>query len=225
MKKNLLKTILVLLPFTLFLLPAFGQTRQGGTSSTGSRTGSSSNASKSDVELDYFLVGGSLGLGPIVSTNLINTGFIGEATVDFIAQIKHHRIGFGITNTLMGTPENLGVLLFSLGKDNVNLHKGYLMYEWTLLKNSPINLAFGAKMGAFTVGNYPDTTKTTFFASVAPVIVELGHPKFFLYVKPELGYNSYNTGSWKKDIYVCVNIGLRAKFNADAEKKKKKKKK
>jgi hypothetical protein len=116
----------------------------------------------------------------------------------------------------MGTPENLGVLLFTLGKDNVNLHKFYFSYEWTLFKKSPINLGAGMKVGSFTVGNYPDTTKTPFFLSVSPVI-ELGHPKFYLYIKPEIGYNSYNTRSWKKDIYVVANIGLRWKYKADAE--------
>jgi len=90
------------------------------------------------------------------------------------------------------------------------------MYEWTLFKNFPINLGAGAKVGTFTVGNYPDTTKSTFFASAGPVI-EVGHPRFFLYVKPEIGYNSYNTGSWKKDLYVCANIGFRWKFKAEDE--------
>ncbi len=211
----------IILTLAIFLSTViFAQTREvvGGSGSSSNNTGSSTSGSTtapaSDIELDYFIIGGSLGLGPILSTNLVNTGFIGESTLDFMVQMKHHRFGIGLSNTLMGTPENLAVLLFTLGKDNVNLHKGYLMYEWTLFKNSPINLGFGAKVGSFTVGNYPDTTKSTFFASAGPVI-ELGHPKFFLYVKPEVGYNSYNTGSWKKDLYVCVNIGFRFKFDAE----------
>ncbi len=168
----------------------------------------------SDFQVDYFIIGGSLGLGPILSTNLVNSGFIGESTFDFMVQSKHNRFGIGMSNTLMGTPENLAVLLFTLGKDNVNLHKFYFCYEWTLFKKSPVNLGAGMKVGGFTVGNYPDTTKTPFFASAGPVI-ELGHPKFYLYIKPEIGYNSYNTHSWKKDIYVVANIGLRLKCKAD----------
>lgn len=215
-----MKTTIILTLAILFSTTIFSQTREtpqgtSNNSTTGTSGASpSSTPSTSDFQIDYFIVGGSLGLGPIVSTNLVNTGFIGESTVDFMIQSKHHRFGFGVSNTLMGTPENLAVLLFTLGKDNVNLHKGYFMYEWTLFKKSPINLGFGAKVGTFTVGNYPDTTKSTFFASAGPVI-ELGHPRFFLYVKPEIGYNSYNTGSWKKDLYVCANVGFRFKIVAE----------
>ncbi len=209
-----MKTVTFILAI-FFSVTLFSQGREivNGNSSSNTNT-TSTSSSASDIELDYFIIGGSLGLGPIVSTNLVNTGFIGESTIDFMVQMRHHRFGIGLSNTLMGTPENLAVLLFTLGKDNVNLHKGYLMYEWTLLKHSPINIGIGAKLGSFTVGNYPDTTKSTFFASAGPVI-ELGHPKFFLYVKPEIGYNSYNTGSWKKDVYVCANVGIRIKFDAE----------
>ncbi|MDD2634989.1 MAG: hypothetical protein PHW82_05765 [Bacteroidales bacterium] len=198
----------------LFSISLFSQDREIVGSNTNNNT--SSSAISSDFKFDYFIIGGSLGLGPIVSTNLVNTGFIGESTLDLMIQLKHHRFGVGLSNTLMGTPENLAVLLFTLGKDNVNLHKGYLMYELTLFKNSPINIGIGAKFGSFTVGNYPDTTKLTMFASAAPVI-EVGHPKLFFFIKPEIGYNSYNTGSWKRDLYVCINLGFRFKMEADEE--------
>jgi hypothetical protein len=52
-------------------------------------------------------------------------------------------------------------------------------------------------------------------------VIEIGHPRFYLYIKPEIGYNSYNTRSWKKDIYVVANIGLRWKLMADADVPKK----
>ncbi|MBN2777179.1 MAG: hypothetical protein JXR36_06035 [Bacteroidales bacterium] len=213
-----MKTFATIILSVLISFSVFGQGREivNTSANSGGTTSNSNPVPASDFKLDYFIIGGSLGLGPIISTNLVNSGFIGESTIDLMIQSKHNRFGLGLSNTLMGTPENLAVLLFTLGKDNVNLHKGYFMYEWTLFKNSPINLGFGAKVGAFTVGNFPDTTKSTFFASAGPVI-ELGHPRFFLYVKPEIGYNSYNTGSWKKDLYVCANVGFRWKFKSEED--------
>ena len=213
MKKYIFVTIALLYVSILFAQKTNDQ--------NGSNSGDSKK-SKSDFNIDYFIIGGSLGIGPILSSNLVGSGFIGESTLDFMVQHNHHRYGFGITNSLMGTPENLAVLIFSLGKENVNLHKGYFMYEWTLFKKSPINIGAGTKIGAFTVGNTPDTTKTTFCWSAGPYI-ELGHPRFFLFIKPEFGYNSYNTGSWKKDIYVIANIGLRWKMMTEEEKKRRKK--
>jgi hypothetical protein len=210
MKKAILISMAIFLTINIY--------SQGKTTEPGKTTENETTpvtAPVSDFQIDYFIIGGSLGLGPILSTNIVNSGFIGESTFDLMIQSRHHRYGIGMSNTLMGTPENLGVLLFSLGKDNVNLHKFYFSYEWTLFKKSPITIGAGMKLGGFTVGNYPDTTKTPFFASVGPVI-ELGHPKFYLYVKPEIGYNSYNTHSWKKDIYVVANIGLRWKYKADS---------
>ncbi len=218
MKKTLLFTFIFL--FSTFLFAQ--KTNDNG--GNGSNTPNNSNNNSSDIEIDHFIIGGSLGLGPILSTNLVNTGFIGESTIDFMVQMRHHRFGLGITNTLMGTPENLATLLFTLGKDNVNLHKGYFIYEWSLFRRSPINVGAGAKLGAFTVGNYPDTTKSTLFISAGPY-VELGAPGFLLFVKPEIGYNSYDTGSWKKDLFVIANIGFRWKIMTEEEKKRKQDKK
>lgn len=212
-----MKKIIIILIALLYVSVLFGQKINDNSSTKTDDT--PKKTTESDFNIDYFIIGGSLGLGPIVSSNLVGSGFIGESTLDFMIQHNHHRYGFGITNTLMGTPENLAVLLFTLGKDNVNLHKGYFIYEWTLFKRSPINIGGGTKVGAFTVGNIPDTTKTTFFWSVGPY-VELGSPKFYLYVKPEFGYNSYNIGSWKKDLYVVGNIGLRWKMPTEEEKKR-----
>jgi len=102
--KTLATTTLAL----LLSLTIFGQGREivntnsGSTSNT--TTSSSSNAAASDFKLDYFIIGGSLGLGPILSTNLVNSGFIGESTIDLMIQSKHHRFGIGLSNTLMGTP-------------------------------------------------------------------------------------------------------------------------
>jgi hypothetical protein len=220
MKTTFLFSIAVLLTINTF---AQGTTPGKTVTPSGNTTGTTTTTNTtpaSDFQIDCFIFGGSLGLGPILSTNLVGSGFIGESTMELMIQSRHHRYGIGMSNTLMGTPENLGVLLFTLGKDNVNLHKYYFTYEWTLFRKSPINLGAGMKFGGFSVGNYPDTTKTPFFASVGPVI-ELGHPRFYLYVKPEIGYNSYNTRSWKKDIYVVANIGLRWKLMADADVPKK----
>ena len=96
----------------------------------------------------------------------------------------------------------------------------YFIYEWTLFKRSPINFTAGLKIGSFDVGkstyrtdqeNHNEAvTKTPFFAS-AGIALEVGHPRFLLYIKPEIGFHSYDTGSWRKDIYAMATVGFRWK--------------
>ena len=115
---------------------------------------------------------------------------------------------------------NLGTVIGTLGKSNCNLNKVYFIYEWTLFKRSPINFTAGLKLGSFDVGkseyrtdqeqNNEKVTKSPFFAS-AGIALEVGHPRFLLYVKPEIGFHSYDTGSWRKDLYVMATVGFRWK--------------
>lgn len=187
-----------------------GSAIKASTPATSSSLGTTSSTTKSDIQLDHFIIGGGISAGGLLSTNLVGTGGLINAEIDFMVQTNHHRYGIGGNKTVMLSLENLGTVLGTWGKDNANLSKAYFIYEWTLFKRSPLNFAAGLKLGSFTAGNYPDTTKTPFFGSVH-CVVEVGHPRLFLYVKPELGYNSYNTGSWKKDIYALVTVGLRWK--------------
>ena len=203
------------------------------TSQTGTSTSSSTNtrvasdtpssdttvttsAKSSDFTLDHFIIGGGINAGGAISTNIIGTGAMLGVEFEVMVQFKHHRIGIGGDKELMLTLENLGTIIGTLGNSNRNLNKYYFTYEWTLFKRSPINFTAGFKIGSFDVGKsqYTDEqkadTKTPFFGAVG-IALEVGHPRFLLYIKPEIGYNSYDTGSWKKDIYAMATIGFRWK--------------
>jgi len=171
---------------------------------------------KSDFTLDHFIIGGGINAGATVSSNIVGTGAMIGLEFEVMVQFKHHRLGIGGDKELMLTLENLGTVIGTWGKSNCNLNKVYFTYEWTLFKRSPVNFTAGLKIGSFDVG--PSTTKedgtastkTPFFGAVG-IAFEVGHPRFLLYIKPELGYNSYDTGSWKKDIYAMATVGFRWK--------------
>jgi len=202
-------------------------------SETNSRTATNSTATysttttndttpttKSDITLDHFIIGGGISAGALLSTDIISTGALLNAEFEVMVQFKHHRLGIGGDKTLMLNLRNLGTVIGTLGKSNCNLNKVYFTYEWTLFKRSPINFTAGFKFGSFDVGsskyrteqeeNNAKATKSPFFGAVA-IAFEVGHPRFLLYVKPEIGYNSYDTGSWRKDIYVMATVGFRWK--------------
>ena len=192
------------------------------TSSTYSSTPTNDSTTKttSNVTLDHFIIGGGISAGALLSTDIISTGALLNAEFEVMVQFKHHRLGIGGDKTLMLNLRNLGTVIGTLGKSNCNLNKVYFTYEWTLFKRSPINFTAGFKVGSFDVGsskyrteqeeNNEKATKSPFFGAVA-IAFEVGHPRFLLYVKPEIGYNSYDTGSWRKDIYVMATVGFRWK--------------
>ena len=173
-------------------------------------------AKSSNFTLDHFIIGGGISAGAVISTNIVGSGAILNAEFEVMLQFKHHRLGIGGDKSLMLTLENLGTVLVSLGQSNKNLNKYYFTYEWTLFKRSPINFTAGLKLGFFDVGKsqntteQKDNTKTPVFGAVG-IAFEVGHPRFLLYIKPEIGYNSYDTGSWKKDIYAMATVGFRWK--------------
>ena len=177
-------------------------------------------ASTSNVTLDHFIIGGGISAGALISTDIISTGGILGLEFEAMVQFKHHRLGIGGDKTLMLNLRNLGTVIGTLGKSNCNLNKVYFIYEWTLFKRSPINFTAGFKVGSFDVGkstyrteqeeNNEKATKSPFFASVG-LAFEVGHPRFLLYIKPEIGFHSYDTGSWRKDIYAMATVGFRWK--------------
>ena len=195
-------------------------TTYSSTTTDDGTTASTTSAKTSDVTLDHFIIGGGISAGALLSTDIISTGAMLNAEFEVMVQFKHHRLGIGGDKTLMLNLRNLGTVIGTLGKSNCNLNKVYFTYEWTLFKRSPINFTAGFKFGSFDVGaskykteqeeNNLKTTKTPFFGALA-IAFEVGHPRFLLYIKPEIGYNSYDTGSWRKDIYVMATVGFRWK--------------
>ena len=183
-------------------------------------TTDTTKTSTSNVTLDHFIIGGGISAGALISTDIISTGGLLNAEFEVMVQFKHHRLGIGGDKTLMLNLRNLGTVIGTLGKSNCNLNKVYFIYEWTLFKRSPINFTAGLKLGSFDVGkseyrtdqeeNNQKVTKSPFFAS-AGIALEVGHPRFLLYVKPEIGFHSYDTGSWRKDLYVMATVGFRWK--------------
>ncbi len=175
---------------------------------------------KSDFTLDHIIIGGGISAGANISSDIISTGGLLNAEFEVMVQFKHHRLGIGGDKTIMLNLRNLGTVIGTLGESNCNLNKVYLTYEWTLFKRSPINFTAGLKFGSFDVGKSKyqtaqdsineKATKSPFFAA-AGIALEVGHPRFLLYIKPEIGFHSYDSGSWRKDLYAMVTVGFRWK--------------
>jgi hypothetical protein len=165
----------------------------------------------------FFILSGSFGAGGVVSTNIVNSGAVIPTSIDFLLQAKHHRYGLGYTHELYLTPENLWN--FMLGESS-NTHKYYFIYEWTILKTSPINLGFSGQFGGFTVGDeaeYEENGRSRLFGNIG-IIAEVGLPRFFLFARPAIEYKSYDIGSWHKELLATVSVGLRWKLLSDEEK-------
>lgn len=171
---------------------------------------------KDSIEIDYLIISGSFGVGGVISTNIINSGGVIPTSIDFMGQIKHMRWGLGYTHELYLTLENLGK--FVLGESS-NTDKVYLIHEGTVFRHSPINLGYSLQFGGFTIGDemYQDEVneeKTRLFGNLG-AIVEVGAPKFYLFVRPALEYKSYGIGSFHKEILATVSVGLRWKFESE----------
>ncbi|MFH2142222.1 MAG: hypothetical protein ABIJ97_07365 [Bacteroidota bacterium] len=199
MKTIILTSIAVLLTFNIY----FSQTTTTETDTV--------------FHYDYFILSGSFGAGGVVSTNIINSGAVIPASLDFMLQSKRHRFGIGITHELYLTPENLGKLIIG---ESSNVEKFYFIYEWTVLKTSPINIGFSGQFGGFTVGDeaeYEENDKSRLFGNIG-FIAELGAPRFYLFVRPAIEYKSYDIGSWHKELLATVSLGLRWKIMSEEEK-------
>ena len=196
------------------------RTATNSTTTYSTTTNDTTTTTKSNVTLDHFIIGGGISAGALISTDIISTGGMLNAEFEVMVQFKHHRLGIGGDKTLMLNLRNLGTVIGTLGKSNCNLNKVYFTYEWTLFKRSPINFTAGFKFGSFDVGKSEyrteqeeaneKVTKSPFFGAVG-IAFEVGHPRFLLYIKPEIGYHSYDTGSWRKDLYVMATVGFRWK--------------
>ncbi|MBN1184448.1 MAG: hypothetical protein JXB49_19305 [Bacteroidales bacterium] len=178
--------------------------------------------SNTKVEFDFIMISGSFGAGGVISTNIVNSGAVIPGSIDFLGQIKHQRYGFGVTHELYLTPENLVKLV--LGESS-NTEKYYFMYEWTVFKNSPVNLGVSTQFGGFYVGNEADiddddSFKNRMFLN-GGLIVEAGLPRYFFFVRPALEYKSYGPGSWHKELLATVSVGFRVKLLTEEGKAKK----
>ncbi|MDP4266087.1 MAG: hypothetical protein Q8880_01470 [Bacteroidota bacterium] len=195
MKRSL---FLIILLFTVVL--GFSQTTKSSSSNT-------------NINYDYFIIGGFVGAGGVVSTNIVNSGALFPAGLDFMLQDGHLRYGLGLSSELYLTPENLAKVIFSSNTSNVT--KVYFEVEPMLFKWFIINLGVNMKLGGFWVGKGGDDmnpNETHYFGNVG-ALVELGPKKFMLFVNPYLEYKSY--GSWHKELIGAVELGLKIRIPSD----------
>lgn len=186
---------------------------------------------KTETSYQFLWINGGIGAGGVVSTNIINSGAVLPAYMEFMLQNRRSRIGIGIAHELYLTPENLGKVI--LGNSS-NTEKVYLTWEGMLLPNSPINLGVCAQGGGFLVGNdireannTDDTDNTevpkyNFFGNVG-MVAEVGIRPVFLFVKPYIEYKSY--GGFHKEIIAAVTFGIKLKLITEEEKARRAKKK
>ena len=203
-----LKTFLI-----LFLLTSISFVSQAFNNKTyGLKALESKMVSKSELPpISHYIISGSVGAGAVVSSDIVNTGAVLPATLEFLLQMKRTRYGIGVTNELYLTPKNLGLLI--LGNSS-NTTKYYFVMEQTIFKNSPFNLGWSGQIGGFLVGkereNQTSNAKGSWFVNLG-VLVEIGHPRFFLFVRPALEYKSYSNW-WHKEILATACVGLRWKI-------------
>lgn len=178
-------------------------------------------ASKSELPpISYYIISGSVGAGAVVSSDIVNTGAVLPASLEFLLQMKRTRYGFGVTNELYLTPKNLALLVIG---NSSNTTKYYFVMEQTIFKHSPFNLGWSGQIGGFLVGkereNQTSTAKGSWFLNLG-VLVEIGHPRFFLFVRPAIEYKSYSNW-WHKEILATACVGLRwkIKYNEQSTKK------
>lgn len=193
---------------------------------------------KTETSYQFLWVNGGIGAGGVLSTNIVNSGAVLPAYLEFMLQNRRSRIGIGIAHELYLTPENLGKVI--LGNSS-NTEKVYITWEGMLLPNSPINLGVCAQGGGFLVGNdireanqntnntnntsdadNTDIPKYNFFGNVG-MVAEVGIRPVFLFVKPYIEYKSY--GGFHKEIIAAVTFGIKLKLITEEEKARRAKKK
>ncbi len=199
--KNLLFLIIIL--FTINVYAQRNDNHQVTKSNDSSPSGSFNFE-----EYDDFIIAGGFGAGAVVSTNVVNSGAVVPYGLDFLLRYGHQNMGFGFTNEIYLTPENLSKLAFG---NSSNTTKVYFQYELILFKKSYVNIGLSGQLGAFFVGDERDsleTSKSRYFGNVG-VLAELGVNRFTFFARPHLEYKSYDIGSWHKEILLVANVGVR----------------
>ena len=175
---------------------------------------------------EFLWINGGVGAGGVISTNIINSGAVLPAYIEFALQKRRSRIGIGLAHELYLTPENLGKLVVG---NSSNTEKVYLTWEGMLIPNSPINIGVCSQIGGFLVGNdikkanennaNPDDnneiSEYNYFGNVG-MLAEVGIRPFFLFVKPYLEYKSY--GGFHKEVIGAVTFGIKLKIMTEDEK-------
>ena len=173
--------------------------------------------SNSLSHIESIWIGGSVGGGLAISTNIIGSGAVFPTNLELLFQTRHHRCGIGFANELYITPESLGHLL--LGEAPV-VKKLYFSYEAFVFRNFPVNIGFSSHIGFFgTSGNHTlsqksgtvDTTTARggMFGNVG-VVLEFGARPFYFFIRPSIEYKSWS--GFHKEIMATGSIGIRLKF-------------
>jgi hypothetical protein len=177
----------------------------------------------STSKIESIWIGGSVGGGLALSTNIVNSGAVFPANLELLFQTRHHRCGIGFANELYITPESLTRLAF--GEAPV-VKKLYFGYELFLFRNFPINLGFSSHIGFFGTGGSNSkaaqmkTTSDTasgrggLFGNIGAVL-EIGARPFYFFVRPSIEYKSWS--GWHKEIIATGSVGIRLKFLTDYE--------
>jgi hypothetical protein len=176
--------------------------------------------SNSLSHIESIWIGGSVGGGLAVSTNIIGSGAVFPTNLELLFQTRHHRCGIGFANELYITPEALGHLL--LGEAPV-VKKLYFSYEAFVFRNFPINIGFSSHVGFFgTNGNHTMSQKSNNSADTATstarggmfgnigLVLEVGARPFYFFVRPSIEYKSWS--GFHKEIMATGSIGIRFKF-------------
>src|ERR1051326_3930571 len=173
------------------------------------------------LHYDEFWISASMGAGAEVSTNIINSGAVIPFRTEFLWQRRHRRLGFGIGNELEISPQSLAMFAFTGQKPGIS--KLYFFYEKYLFRNFPINLGFSSHMGFFGAAggskSATDSTKQTggLFVNIGPV-VELGIRPIYLFVRPDIEYQSWS--ALHKQIQATASVGIKLKFLSEEEKQR-----
>jgi len=180
-------------------------------------------AQVSTSKIESIWIGGSVGGGLALSTNIVNSGAVFPANLELLFQTRHHRCGIGFANELYITPESLTRLLFG---DAPVVKKLYFGYELFLFRNFPVNLGFSSHFGFFGTGgtnskaaqvetaNGTESGRGGLFGNIGAVL-ELGARPFYFFVRPSIEYKSWS--GWHKEIIATGSIGIRLKFLTDYE--------
>lgn len=178
---------------------------------TQSSASTSSTTTSKPSEIEAVWLGGSLGAGAVVSTNIINSGALLPFNAELTFQKKHTRMGIGIANEIYLTPEALG--RFILG-EGIGVKKFHFIYEVYVFRHFPINLGFSSHMGFFGAGNDSTNSRGGIFLNMGPVL-EVGIRPVYLFVRPSIEYK--NWGVLHHELIATGSIGLRFKFLTEYE--------
>lgn len=177
------------------------------------------------LHYDEFWISSGIGAGAVVSTNIINSGAVIPFRTEFLWQRRHRRLGFGFGKELGITPQQLYNLAMG-GQPGIS--KLYFVYEKFLFRNFPINIGFSSHLGFFSQAG-PSSNSTTagtgtttaadskggLFGNIG-IPVEIGIRPFYLFVRPDIEYQSWS--GFNKRIQATANVGIKLKFLSQEEK-------